>query len=295
MKKSLYIISALLINASTLLAQSEKISVKAPGFARPLVEKLVSEYTKQHPDANIELVKGKTEDAAHTLQFTAEGGDINIARYAVVPVTASGSDAEQLLQSSHLNAKQLRNLFFLKDEFADEEHKESKAEKAVHIYTGNSQQSVARAYASRFNQETTNYKGKKISGDDSFLNIAISRDPLGVTINALSNVYDLKSRKLAGNLAIVPLDLDKQGRQVFHQGNLDEIISLLEQEEFKEIPVGNLGLAYNHADTRQNDFVHWILTEGTKYAHEYGLLNLSQKEQTAQLERTQDAVLLSCL
>ena len=188
MKKSLYIISALLINASTLLAQSEKISVKAPGFARPLVEKLVSEYTKQHPDANIEIVKGKTEDAAHTLQFTAEGGDINIARYAVVPVTASGSDAEQLLQSSHLNAKQLRNLLFVKDEFADEEHKESKAEKAVHIYTGNSQQSVARAYASRFNQDATNYKGKKISGDDSFLNIAISRDPLGVTINALSNV-----------------------------------------------------------------------------------------------------------
>lgn len=115
----------------------------------------------------------------------------------------------------------------------------------------------------------------------------MSRDPLGIAINSLSNIFDLQSRQLRSDLAIVPLDIDKHGEQVLDEARLDDIILLLEQQQFAEIPTGKIGLSYNHHDGILNQFVRWILTDGNKYVHEYGLLELSQKEVTAQLRLTE--------
>jgi len=115
----------------------------------------------------------------------------------------------------------------------------------------------------------------------------LSRDPLGIAINSLSNIFDLQSRQLRSDLAIVPLDIDKHGEQILDEARLDDIILLLEQQQFAEIPIGKLGLQYDHHNSSQNAFVRWILTDGNKYIHEYGLLQLPQKELTAQLHRTE--------
>ena len=160
-----------------------------------------------------------------------------------------------------------------------------KAEQRLHIITGNSQLSASRLLAAHFKQETANYKGKKIQGDDSFLTTAISRDPLSITVNSLSNVFDLESRHLRQGLSLLPLELDKQGRQVLSEGSLDDIIALLEQEQYTEIPVGKIGLEYNHANPILTSFAHWVLQNGTQYVHQYGLLSLPQKELTTQQHR----------
>ena len=265
-------------------AQREKITLRVPNFARGLVEKWVSEYRKAKPSVDFQFVSGKSQTPENSISLTTDGDAIQVARLAVLPVTTKGSQAEQLLGSHALNAKKLKNLFFVKDDF-DEERKETKAEKQLHIFTGNSQQSASRLYAAHFHQELADYKGKKIQGDDSFLNTAISRDPLGVTLNSLSNIFDLESRQLRPSLALLPLDIDKQGRHVLSEGRLDDIIQLLEDEAYAEIPIGNVGLAYNHATPVLNDFVRWVLAKGVEYVHQYGLLSLSPKQLAAQQQR----------
>lgn len=274
----------------------EKVSLKVPNFARPLIEKLASEYKKENKNVEIEFVSAKTQDTQNTVLLTTNSENaVSFARYAVLPVTTKGSEADQVLSETSLNAKKLKNLFFVKDEL-DDERKETKAEKLVHVYTGNSQQSASRAYAAHFDHEASDYKGKKISGDDSFLNAAISRDPQGVTINSLSNIFDLQSRHVRQELSIVPLDIDKQGKQVLSEGDLDKVLSLLEKEEFNEIPVANVGLDYNHQSTAASKFASWVLTHGSEYVHQYGLLQLSQKELSAQAKRVAyDESALACL
>lgn len=290
MRKSVFTIALLLgLQVSQSAgAQNEQVTLRVQHSVRPLVEKWVAEYTKINHDAAFQIVTGKATNTEHQISFVTEQADnaVFVARYAVLPVVTKSSEAAQLLGSKRLNAKKLKSLFFVKDEF-DDDTKESKAEKALHIYTGNSQQSASRAYAQSFKQETSSFKGKKISGDDSFLNTALSRDPLGITINSLSNIFDLQSRRLRSDLAIVPLDIDKHGEQILDEARLDDIILLLEQQQFAEIPVGKLGLQYDHHNSSQNAFVRWILTDGNKYIHEYGLLQLPQKELTAQLHRTE--------
>ena len=288
MKKNIFTIALLLgLQFSQIVsAQTEKVTLRVPNFARPLVEKWVAEYIKTNASVDFQFTSGKSPEANNSISLTTDEEAVLVARYAILPVTTKGSEAEQLIGSHALNAKKLKKLFFVKDEF-DDEHKESKAEKSLHVFTGNSQLSASREYAAHFHQEPVNYKGKKISGDDSFLNLAISRDPLGVTVNSLSNIFDLKSRQLHQTLALLPLDIDKQGRQVLSEGRLDAILQLLENEQYAEIPVGKIGFEYNHASPVLTSFVQWVLQNGTQYVHEYGLLSLSQKELTAQQRRAE--------
>ena len=267
----------------TASAQTEKISLRIPNFARPLVEKWANDYKKNNHNIDFQFTTGKSQDN-NTLTLTTDADGISFARYAVLPVTTKDSEAAHLTASHRLNSKKLRSLFFVKDEW-DDDTKDSKADQQVHVYTGNSTLSASRLYASHLKQESANYKGKKISGDDSFLTTAINRDPLGITVNYLSNIYDLNSRELRPTLALLPLELDKQGRQTFENGCLDNIIDLLEQEQYAEIPIGNIAFEYNHTNTAVNDFVRWILTIGVQDLHQYGLLSLPQKELVAQQHR----------
>lgn len=266
-------------------AQTEKVTLRVPNFARPLVEKWVTEYQKTNTGVDFQF-SGKSQDSDNSISLTTDDDAVLVARYAVLPVTAKDSEAAELIGTHSLNAKKLKKLFFIKDDLDDEEN-ESKLEKHLHIITGNSQQSASRLYASHFHQETVNYKGKKIQGDDSFLTLAISRDPLGVTVNSLSNIFDLKSRQVRQTLALVPLDIDRQGRQVLSEGRLDDIITLLEEEQYAEIPVGKVGFDYNHANSTLNGFVQWVLQNGTQYVHQYGLLSLSHKDLTAQQRKVE--------
>ena len=277
MNKTVFTITLILglqLSLTAVAQNNNQVALRVPNFVRPLVEKWVTEYHKSNIDVDFQFVPGKSQDNNNTITFTTDDDAVVFARFAVLPVTTKASKAQQLIGSHRLNAKKLKSLFFEKEDFDEEEDNDN--EQALHIYTGNGQQSVSRFIASYFKQETANYKGKKISGDDSFLNTAISRDPLGITFNPLSNIFDLQSREVRSDLALLPLDINKEGKQVLNEGHLDQIITLLENQTYSEIPVGTIGLSYNHANPVLESFVQWALVNGTQYVHEYGLLQLSK-------------------
>lgn len=281
MKKIVYTIALL----SGLYANAQEIntiSLRVPEFARPLVEDLAREYHESHSQVEFQFISAKTQDAQNILSLTTDDQAVSFARYAVLPVAVQGSEAAKLTSSRRLNAHKLRSLFFVSD---DDEEEQTKAEQKVHIYTGNSQLSASRVYAQYLNEEVADYKGKKISGDDAYLTAAISRDPLGVTVNYLSNIFDLESRTPASSLTLLPLDLDKQGRQALDAANLDVILSLLEEQTYDEIPVGTVGFSYDQTNRLINDFVCWVLAADADQMHRYGLLTLPQNEQMAQMQR----------
>jgi hypothetical protein len=46
-----------------------------------------------------------------------------------------------------------------------------------------------------------------------------------------------------------------------------------------------VGITFNDADDAVNHFLQWVLENGTKYNHEYGLLNLDRKEAGTQIDK----------
>ena len=257
--------------------------VKAPRFARPLVEKWITEYAKTQPGVEFQIAKGNQNQDNIDLNVVFNSNDsieennnniIYFGEFAVLPITANGSEAAKVLEGKHLNSKKLKQLYFLNEDFDEDVKKIKQFEKLV-IYSGSNATSIATSFAHNFGEESTNFRGKRISGDDLFLNTALAKDPLGVSFNALPNIFDLASRHVKGELSIIGLDLKKNLEESFSdKGTLDDIIDALEQGKVQEVPTQKIGVRYKQADEEVERFLSWVVTNGTKYNHEYGLLNL---------------------
>ena len=305
MKKIALAIAVLLsINISAIWAENNSTNtssvryVKAPRFARPLVERWITEYAKTQPGVEFQIAKGN--QGAIDLNVVFDNQDINpedfshivvyFGEFAVLPITASGSEAAKVLEGKHLNSKKLKQLYFFNDDFDEEVKKNKQFEKLI-IYSGSNAISVAAPFAHNFGEESSNFRGKRISGDDLFLNTALSKDPLGVSFNALPNIFHLQSRHVKSDLTIIGLDVKKNLEEIFSdKATLDEIISTLENGKVQEIAVEKIGVRYDGADDAVNQFLQWVLTSGTKYNHEYGLLNLDKKVTQIQIEKVRNTL-----
>ena len=269
--------------------------VKAPRFALPLVEKWISEYAKTQPGVEFQVAKGSQNKSNIDLNIVFDNQDtkpedfshsiIYFGEFAVLPITASGSEAAKVLEGKHLNSKKLKQLYFEGDIFDEDAQKVKKFEKLV-IYSGSNTTSIASSFAHNFGEESSNFRGKRISGDDLFLNTAICKDPLGVTFNALPNIFDLKSRHVKSDLTIIGIDVKKSLEDSFSdKATLDEVINALENGKVQEVAVEKIGVSFNIDDDATKQFLNWVLTSGTKYNHEYGLLNLDNKFVQVQLNK----------
>ena len=268
--------------------------VKAPRFARPLVEKWITEYAKTQPDVEFQIAKGNQnqDNIALNIVFDNQNTEreefshvVYFGEFAVLPITASGSEAAKVLEGKHLNSKKLKQLYFLNDDF-DEDVKKNKQFDKLIIYSGSNASSVATSFAHNFGEESSNFRGKRISGDDLFLNTALAKDPLGVSFNALPNIFDLKSRHIKENLTVIGIDVKKSREDSFSdKASLDELILALENGKVSEVAVEKIGVSYNIADDAVNQFLSWVLAQGTKYNHEFGLLNLDNKLAQTQINK----------
>ena len=272
--------------------------VKAPRFARPLVEKWIAEYAKTQSDVEFQIAKGNqnqdnidlnivfdhqdntTKDFSHTIIYFGE--------FAVLPVTASGSEAAKVLEGKHLNSKKLKQLYFFNDDFEEDASKNVQFENLV-VYSGSNATSVASSFAHNFGVENSNFRGKRISGDDVFLNTALKKDPLGVSFNALPNIFDLQSRHLKSDLTIIGLDVKKRIKDHFsNEATLDELIATLEKDKVQEVAVEKIGVSFDPTDDAVNQFLLWVLTTGIKYNHEFGLLNLDNNVAQIQIDNVRN-------
>lgn len=295
MKKiALAIAFILSLNVSNVWAEghSSVRTIKAPRFARPLVEKWISEYAKVEPGIQFIVAKGSQQDIDLNVVFDNQETNtkdfshiVYFGETAVLPITARSSEAARLLEGKQLNSKKLKQLYFLNDDF-DEDVKKIKQFERLVIYSGSNASSVAVSFAQNLGEEASSFRGKRISGDDLFLNTALSKDPLGVSFNALPNIFDLKSRHVKDDLSIVGLDLKKGLSDSFSdQGNLDTVLQLLENGKPAEVAIEKVGISYNVADDAVSHFLEWVLENGTKYNHEFGLLNLDRKVTEIQIQQ----------
>lgn len=301
MKKLALTIAVLLsINVGNIWAEQNSTNassvryVKSPRFARPLVEKWITEYAKTQPGVEFQIAKGNQNQGNIDLNVVFDNQDtrpqdfshiVYFGEFAVLPITASGSEAAKVLEGKHLNSKKLKQLYFLNDDFDEDVKKIKQFEKLI-IYSGSNATSVAASFAHNFGEESSNFRGKRISGDDLFLNTALSKDPLGVSFNALPNIFDLQSRHIKDDLTIIGIDVKKSIEETFSdKATLDELITVLENGKISEVAVEKIGVSYNQGDDAISHFLQWVLENGTKYNHEFGLLNLDQKVTQAQIEQ----------
>jgi ABC-type phosphate transport system substrate-binding protein len=265
----------------------EVFYIKGVKFVDALLEKWISEYSKTHPDISLFLADKDIRE--HSIEVVPLGNQknddlqtqattITFGKYAVLPIAGKNNVLLDELKKKKLNEKRLKELFFEKDMFAEDSDPDKKEKYDAVVYSGNNSYSVSHFFAGHFGYETSSLKGKKIAGDDIYLNNAIKKDAQGVSFNYLGYVFNIESRQINDGIALLPLDVKKEYAEVLNAQNLDETITLLENKDIGLIPVEELVFVLpEEINLATLQFLEWALSEGQDYIHSFGFLQLDTK------------------
>lgn len=273
------------------VSQPEKqkvVVVTGARFSYKLVEKWIDEYSRVNPDVQI-VVEARGSADPNKYDILAEVYDqaddikksreyVYIGRYAVLPIATANSEFARIYTDKGLDADFIKQIFF-HDIFADKE-KQKQIKAPFAPYTRLQKAGVPSVFAQYFGYEQKDIKGTAIAGSDAHLLKALLRDSIGITYMPLPLIYDSETRKPVNGIAVLPVDLNGNGKvsseEKFYE-NVDKVIEQLEstrQSDIKNIPIEYLHLSVHkkNASAEAIDFLKWVNENGQAYLHEYGYL-----------------------
>ena len=265
---------------------NDPILISGTKFTYPLIKKWISEYTKINPNVQLKLVQNIANTQNPDLNVIAHlpvkdelkesEGIVYAGRYALLPVTSSRNPFLASIGKKGLSKKDIDKLFFETFNYGDEPKKEKPRFQAT-VYARDNHSCASTALAGYFGHESSEIKGKKVLGDDIYLLTAVKKDSIGIAYNNLGYLFDTNTRRLKDGIALLPLDLKKDVKNVL-SGNVDDAITLLERNQVETIPVVKFGFVYSQPNARKevSDFLKWVLADGQKYNHELGFLSLDK-------------------
>jgi len=295
--QTVLLLFVLFLAATSIQAQQTEhktIVINGTKFTYPLVEKWITEYAKVNPTVTIQLSSKSTGTESVDLSIIAHHPANNelkenqeiiyTGRYGLLPVTNRNNPILTTAKKG-LTKKEIDKLFFEVTDIDNDQEIEKPKFRAT-IYSRENKACASTTLAGYFGHVSSEIRGRKVLGDDIYLLSAIRKDSIGITFNNLGYLFDTGSRKLKDGIALLPLDLKKETRNI-NTGDLDDVISILEKNKVETIPVEKIGFIYSQqtAGKEISDFLKWVLADGQKYNHSEGFLNLDKQDLTEQNNR----------
>lgn len=268
--------------------QRKKVVITGVRFAYPILEKWIDEYKEANPSVDIQIApRTNVDPSQHDLLIEAYIKDesmkddreyLYLGRYAVVPVANASSDFAGLYGEKGLTRDQIEQIFFHNIFDA----KESEIKAPFTIYTRLQKAGAPTTFAKYFGFDQQQINGKAISGSDEHLIKALLKDSTGISYNNLGLIYDLEKRTVLPGLKVLPVDTDDNGRVSKEEkiyDNLDEVLSHLEQENIKNIPLEyfHLSIPKHGYNPEALKFLLWVIHNSQDDLHTFGYLKPEQK------------------
>jgi len=284
--------------------QTDYVYLTGTRFTYPLIEKWIAEYKKENPGARIALFKlgGPSTDSAnvhivsHKLDEKAlkeTDTYVQVAEYALLPIANAANPIVKKTALTGIDGSRFKELFIKgKDDglLTDEEQAQKQAKNPSLVYTRATASCASISFADHFGYVWGDINGKGVSGDDKNLLQAVQKDTNGLSYNNLGYIYDLKTRLPVKGIAVLPIDLNQNGKldpSEHIYDNLDQVIGYLENNpDEKEIPTAYVNLIFDKSQSNAalQPFLSWVLTKGQQYNHEVGFFNASPKFLAKQLK-----------
>lgn len=317
MKKPIIYVSlvALLLNISLNKALSQTkddlqgtISLSGAFALYPMAVKWADEFKKLHPKVKIDLSaggagKGMTDALAKVVDIgmvsreiypeeTKKGAyNIAVTKDAVV---ATISEKNPILKDilAHGLKKDAANDIFITGKYKTWGQAIGvKSNVPIRNYTRSDACGAGESWAKYFGKKQEDLQGVGVYGDPG-LALAVSRDPQSIGYNNIGYAYDAKTKKPNPGIRIVPLDLNGNGKidqdENFYD-TLDQLVSAIASNKYPSPPARDLYFVTSGKPTQKVlvEFIKWVLTDGQKYVHEAGYINLSKdklEKETAKLK-----------
>ncbi len=274
----LTIISA---NAQT----NDTIRITGTRFPFEIVEQWITSYQKTHPNVQFQLSKSIPAEKADLL-IAAHGfkeGELKdnqeiiaVNRYAQLPIVNSNRKDLKALQDKGFSKEDLQKIYFNKNG--------TKTNPLFQptVYKRNKNVCASRSFAENITGIQSDVNGILVNGDDRALSAAVKEDVNGISYNNLGLIYNLQTRKVADSIAVVPINLNENGKIDKDKNiytTLDDVLDYLSSDRNNNaIPQDNVNIVFDKNKMNKNeiDFLNWIITQGQQYNRSYGFFNLDK-------------------
>jgi len=301
------IYSLLFLSTLGAVAQEQakkKVVITGVRFTYPLLEKWIAEFRETNPDTEVIIESRTTVDpskydllieAYEPEKSVKETRDyLYLARYALLPIGNSSSAFVKAFSDKGLTSDLIRQIYF-HDILADRSQDKRLALSHT-VYTRLQKAGAPITFAKFYGYDQQNIKGKAIAGSDEHLLKALQKDSTAISYSTPAILFDPQSRNLAAGISIIPLDLDgnkkvTENEKIF--STLDTTIKGLEEEDIKNIPVGDLHISINKINENPDalKFLLWILYHGQDDLHHFGYLKPDQKRFDEEKEKFEQRAL----
>lgn len=157
----------------------------------------------------------------------------------------------------------------------------------IHVYTRSDACGAAETWAAYMGKRQEDLGGIGVYGDPGLAD-AVRRDVLGLGFNNVNFAYDATTKLPIEGLAVVPLDLDGNGRvdpaEDFY-GTRDDLTKAIAEDRYPSPPARELYFVTKGAPVRPLlvAFIKWVLKEGQAYVPETGYIRLHPDKLAAEL------------
>lgn len=290
---------------STGTGLSGQIQLSGAFALYPMAVKWAEEFKTIHPDVKIDISgggagKGMTDALAGVVDIGMVSRDVypeELEKGAWVIPTVKDA-VVPTFNANNPHAKEIRAIG-LKRETAiklwGEEIKTwgeilgNSSKAPVHVFTRSDACGAAETFAAWLGRKQENLKATAVFGDPGVAS-AVQKDKFSVGYNNIAYAYDQHTKKPFEGLAVVPIDVDGNGKidpEEDCYDNVEALIKAINEGRYPSPPARYLNLVTKGKPTKPEvvEFLRFILTEGQKYAGETGYIPLPAERAQEEIGR----------
>ena len=277
----------------------ETIKVSGAWALYPMMVRWAEEFQKIHPEVRIDVSaggagKGMTDAlwglvdigmvSREIFQAEIEQGAfwVSVCKDAVVPTVNKNNPVLAELLTKGVKRQTFIDIWINENITSwDEVVGRPEVTDKIHVYTRSDACGAAQTWAKYLGlgYEQEDLKGTAVYADPG-LAAAVKGDPLGIGYNNINYVYDMETKKPFEGMAVIPLDLNENGKvdedEDFYNTR-DEIVEAIATGAYPCPPARDLHLVTKDKFTGiTKEFVRWILTDGQQYVPETGYIQLPE-------------------
>jgi phosphate transport system substrate-binding protein len=282
------------------------ISISGAFALYPMAVKWADEFKKIHPDVKIDVSaggagKGMTDALSGMVDLgmvsrsvspeeEAKGAwKISVTKDAVLPVVNSKNPVMKDLLKKGITREQFIDIFLNSKLTVWGKCVGNNNKAKINVYTRSDACGAGEMWGKYLGKNQESLKGIGVFGDPGIAD-AVRKDVSGIGYNNVIYVYDIKSRKVYEGMAVVPIDINANGKidsEENFYGSLDNIMKAIQENKYPSPPARDLYFVSKGKPKSQAvvEFLRWILTYGQKFVGEGGYVNLTDEKVKLELKK----------
>ncbi len=291
-------------------SEGEKTVISASGaFAiYPLMVRWAEEYQALNPQVQIDVSaggagKGMSDAIAGMVDIGMVSREVKpeeeqqgafslaVAKDAVFPTISAQNPYLQELLAKGVTKEEFAKIYLSQNPIRwGDVLNNPAADQTINVYTRSDACGAAEVWAKFVGGKAQeDLQGIGVSGDPGVVD-AVKKDALGIGYNNLNYAFDPSSGKPVAGVAVLPIDLDGNGKADEHEvlETKGEAVQAVAEGWYPSPPARPLYLVTKGKPSGAvRDFLQWILSDGQKYLDEVGYIPLPAEQLAKEREKLQ--------